>query len=117
MVDVVSLYSSIPHDEGLEVLRVALNGREDQSVSTDTLVELADLALKNDIFDFKGSYFQQLRGTARGTKYAPSYAILFLAALEGKLLKEVQYKPFLWWRYIDDIVWSGTRGRKTFGIH
>ena len=106
-VDVVGLYLSIPHDEGLEALRVALNGREDQSVSTSSLVELADLVLKNNFFEFNGSYFQQLRGTAIGTKCAPSYAILFLAALEEKLLEEAQYKPFIWWRFIDDIflVW------------
>ena len=41
-IDVVGLYPSIPHDEGLEALRTALNSRENQSVSTDTLVELAD---------------------------------------------------------------------------
>ena len=63
--------------------------------------------LKNNLFEFNGSYFQQLRGTAIGTKCAPSYAILFLAALEEKLLEEAQYKPLIWWRFIDDIflVW------------
>ena len=42
-----------------------------------------------------------------GTKCAPSYAILFLAALEEKLLAESPLKPWLWWRFIDDIflVW------------
>ena len=78
----VGLYPSIPHDEGLGALRTALNSRENQSVSTDTLVELADLVLSNNFFEFNGDFFKQIRGTAIGTKCAPSYAILFLAALD-----------------------------------
>ena len=38
-VDVVGFYPSIPHDEGLESIREALNSRGDQSVSTETLLE------------------------------------------------------------------------------
>ena len=33
-VDVVGLYPSIPHKDGLEALRLALDGREEKSVST-----------------------------------------------------------------------------------
>ena len=73
----------------------------------EPLSKLVDLVLKNNFLEFNASYFQQLRGTAIGTKCAPSYAILFLAALEERLLEEAQYKPFLWWHFIDDIflVW------------
>ena len=111
-IDVVGLYPSIPHDEGLEALRTALNSRENQSVSTDTLVELADLVLSNNFFEFNGDFFKQIRGTAIGTKCAPSYAILFLAALEEKLLEQSQYKPWLWWRYIDDVFLVWTHGEE-----
>ena len=106
-VDVIGLYPSIPHEEGLEALRGALERREDKAISTDSLTELAHLVLKNNFFEFNGDFYQQLRGTAIGTKCAPSYAILFLAALEEKILSEVQWKPWLWWRYIDDVflVW------------
>ena len=71
-------------------------------------MELADLVLSNNFFEFNGDFFKQIRGTAIGTKCAPSYAILFLAALEEKLLGQSQYKPWLWWRYIDDVflVWA-----------
>ena len=85
-IDVVGLYPSIPHDEGLEALRTALNSREIQSVSTDTLVELADLVLTNNFFEFNGDFFKQIRGTAIGIKCAPSYAILFLAAWKKDFL-------------------------------
>ena len=40
-VDVVGLYPSIPHGEGLEAIREALDRRENPGVATDTLVGLA----------------------------------------------------------------------------
>ena len=48
--DVVGLYPNIPHDEGLTALRKRLNERDKKDVSTYTLVELAELVLKNNIF-------------------------------------------------------------------
>ena len=102
-VDVVGLYPNIPHEEGLEALRRALDGRENKSVSTESLTELAQVVLKNNCFEFNGEFYQQLQGTAIGTKFAPSYAILFMAALEERLLSDATYKPWLWWRFIDDI--------------
>ena len=102
-VDVVGLYPNIPHGEGLEALRGALEHREDKTVSTESLTELARVVLKNNCFEFNGEFYQQRQGTAIGTKFAPSYAILFMAALEQKLLSDAKYKPWIWWRYIDDI--------------
>ena len=92
----------------MEALKGVLEHREDKTISTDTLLELAHVVLKNNFFEFNGDFYQQLRGTAIGTKCAPSYAILFLAALEEKLLAEAQNKPWVWWRYIDDvfIIWQ-----------
>ena len=111
-IDVVGLYPSIPHDKGLEALRTALNSSENQSISTDALVELANVVLANNFFEFNGNFFKQIRGTAIGTKCAPSYAILFLAAFEEWLLEESQYKPWLWWRYIDDVFLVWTHGEE-----
>ena len=38
--------------EGLSALRKRLVEREEKDVSTDTLIELAELVLKNNIFSF-----------------------------------------------------------------
>ena len=51
-IDVVGLYPNIPYDEGLESLKEFLNSRVDQQVKTDTLTELVELVLKNNIFEF-----------------------------------------------------------------
>ena len=68
------------------------------NVSTDTLVELAELILKNNIFNFNEKTLNQKRSTAIGTKFAPPYSILFMAELEEKIIEIVDNKPYLWWR-------------------
>ena len=51
---------------------------------------------------------------------APSYAILFMADLEEKLLQTSPLTPLMWWRYIDDIflIWQhGEESLQTFINH
>ena len=114
-IDVVALYSSISHNEGLGVLRKALDSRADRSVSTDSLMDLAEVVLTNNMFEFNGRFYHQIRGTAIGTKCAPPYSILFLADLEEELLHSYDFKPSVWWRYIDDVFFLlGRMVKKSF---
>ena len=66
--------------------------------------------LNNNIFTFGKKTLKQKRGTAIGTKFAPPYSILFMAELEEEIIKESEYKPYLWWRYIDDIFFLSEHG-------
>ena len=84
-IDVVGLYPNIPHSEGLNSLRRFLKLRNNnKQISSDTLIGLAEIVLKNDLFEFDQKTFRQVRGTATGTKFAPPYAILFMADLKEK---------------------------------
>ena len=106
-VDVVGLYPNIPYKDGLDALKKVLQDRKEESVSTDTLLDLTECVLKNNIFEHDGRVFQQKQGTAIGTKKAPSYAILFMSEFERKFLEKSSMKPFVWWRYIDIfIIWE-----------
>ena len=97
-IDVVGLYPNIPHDEGLIALRKSLESREDKTISTDSLMDLADCVLKNNNFEHNLSFFKQPRGTAIGTKMAPPYAIIFMGDLEERILQNCSFKPLVWWR-------------------
>ena len=44
---------------------------ENKQISSDTLVELAEIVLKNNIFEFDETTFKQKRGTAIRTTFAP----------------------------------------------
>ena len=68
-VDVAGLYLNIPHDESPSALQKRLELRREKKVSTSTLVELAEVVLKNYVLTFGKKTLKQLRGTA--TKFAP----------------------------------------------
>ena len=109
-IDVVGLYPHIPHNEGLDAIRHASNGRQNQEIPTILIVDLAELVLKNNNFEFNGIQYLQTMGTAIGSKMAPTYANLFMDRLERTLISEALIKPYLWLRYIDDVfmVWTGS---------
>ena len=111
-IDVVGLYPHIPHNEGLEAIQKTLNMRTNQEIPTDDIVDLAELVLKNNNFEFDGKHFLQKRGTAIGTRMAPAYANLFMHDLESQLLDLAPVKPYLWLRYIDDIFMIWTAGEE-----
>ena len=94
--DVVGLYPNIPHGEGLDSLRRFLETRDNKQISSDTLTELAEVVLKNNIFEFDEKTFKQKRGTAIGTKFASPYAIVFMADFEEKMLESFEKKPMIW---------------------
>ena len=85
-------------------------------MSTDTIIDLAEVVSKKNIFTFGKKTLKQKRGTTIGTKFAPPYSILFMAELEEKIIKEYEYKPYLWWRYIDQIffLWEHRENKLNF---
>ena len=95
-IDVVGLYPNIPHKNGLEAIRKAFDKQEDQTISTDSLILLAECVLKNNVFEHNMRFFKQLNGTAIGTKFAPSYAIFFMVYLEDKILNSLVEKSLVW---------------------
>ena len=88
----MGLYSNIPHVDGLVAMRKALDAQKDKTVSTDSLIALAECVLKNNIFEHNTSFHKQLSGTAIGTEMAPPYAITFMGDLEENLLKDCDKK-------------------------
>ena len=66
------------------------------------------IVLKNNYFQFLDKTFKHKWGTAIRTKFAPPYFIFFIADLEQRLLSDKDLKPYIWWRYIDDIflIWE-----------
>ena len=111
--DVCSLYTNIPHNEGILATKHALDTRTNPHPPTDQLIRLLELILNLNSFNFQGKIYNQIRGTAMGTPCAPSYANLFMGQLEHKLIfsKSTTNIPAgTWKRFIDDIqfLWVGS---------
>ena len=81
----------------MSALRKRLETRKEKFVLSDTITNLVEVVLKNNIFTFRKKIIKQKQGTAVGTKSAPSYSILFMTELEEEIIKESEYKPYLWW--------------------
>ena len=97
----VYIYPSIPHKAGLKALKEALDKRENRNTATNDLIRTAEFVLKNNYFDFNGQVQQQISGTAIGTKFAPTYACIFMADVESKFLKTQSFN--------DDQLYIGPR--------
>lgn len=109
--DVSSLYTNIPLDEGINIFGKFLETRSDKSVPTTFLITLLTLVLTCNVLVFNNKYYLQRIGTAMGTRVAPTFACLFMGAIECLMLTSWKgIKPHLYKRYIDDIFffWTGT---------
>ena len=92
--DVVGLYSHIPHEEGVEIIRRFLHRREDQLVSSESLCKLANIVLKHNYFELGKDVYHQILGTAIGTKFAPHYANIFMV-WKKRYFKNLTFSPTL----------------------
>ena len=100
-----SLYTNIPNDLGIQACREPLEVYRSgaKNPSNSSIIELLEMVLTMNNFDFNGLHFLQVGGTAMGTHLAPSYANLFMDLFERKYVYTYPVQPLLWKRYIDDI--------------
>ncbi|XP_065064699.1 uncharacterized protein LOC135690932 [Rhopilema esculentum] len=105
--DVSSLYTNIPHTEGIKAARGHLNKRTLKTPPTETVCDLIDIILTNNNFEFNRQHFLQKQGTAMGTRIAPPYANLFMGTFESDDLD----KSLVWWLFIVGIFMIWTHGQ------
>ena len=103
--DVTSLYTNIPNDEGLRASMAALMKFRTGDVKPRNLsiIKLLEMVLKKNNFQFNGNNYLQVGGTAIGTKAAPSFAIIYMGSFEDQYVYTYRLQPLLYLRYIDDI--------------
>ena len=105
--DVSALFTSIPPDDAIQVVRnclikdVNLNERTDLSV--EQIVKLVTLCSKTTYFSYNGQFYSQQFGCAMGSSVSPIVVNLYMEAFEQSVLKDYPGKaPKLWLRYVDD---------------
>ena len=105
-VDVKSLYTSIPHKDGIKACSEALLSTVDSfpdRPDPSVLSCLLEIVLKNNILEFDGKAYKQTQGIAMGTKLAPAYTNIFMGVLEYNIFFHATLKPSYHRRYIDGI--------------
>ena len=84
--DVVGLCLSIPHSAGLNSLEKVLEKHFNKQIPTSDSVKMAKLVLSNNYFKFSEKVFQQISGTAIGTKFVPPCGCIYMDEVETEFL-------------------------------
>ena len=111
--DVKSMYTSIPQQEGIDAL---LSKSDVIGLPKHIIREMCNLVFKRNVFSFNGKIYEQTTGVAMGTPLAPTLAILYMADLENEFLHTQKFKPYFYVRYIDDIFIIWLHGREKLDL-
>ncbi|XP_070533837.1 uncharacterized protein [Ptychodera flava] len=113
--DVRSLYTNIPHSDGLTALNDALQHHSVYNkIEIEIILQLVLYILSNNHFSFLDRHFRQVQGTAMGIPFAVKYANIFMAWFRKTfLLKLPLYDPLWHKRFVDDLIELWYRSRET----
>jgi len=112
--DVTSLYTNIPQEEGMETVCKAYETfyPGEIPIPTNAPRKMLRLILQENSFQFCGRGYLQTHGTVMGTKMAVAFANIFMSAVETEIINKSKTKPLEWKRYIDDIFFVGYNKRR-----
>ena len=92
--DVVTLYPSIPIEDGMSAVREMLQQHGEEidmlGLTCDEIIRLIRFVLKNNYFRFEGTVYQQRQGVAMGNHLAQPFAIIFMGRLEQRMLETAE---------------------------
>ena len=105
--DVKSLYTNIPHQEGIDVLLHYLENNPNllpkECPPLHTVKQLMNFILTDNCFKLKTEHYRQIHGTAMGSKSAPPYSSIFVGFIETMKILPLTLAIIFWRRFIDDI--------------
>jgi hypothetical protein len=110
--DVTALYTNMNIDIILKTVEQTFLEYPDSTRPDKELLDLLEITLRNNDFEFAGKFYLQLVGTAMGKTYAPSLADLYMDRNFDRIARTgFHIQPILYYRFLDDIffVWPGTR--------
>ena len=75
-----SLYTNIPHTDGISAYRSFLNRHTTDPVLVNYIPILIDFIFTHNLFKFNNDHYLQIEGTAMATNMAPAYANICMDA-------------------------------------
>ena len=83
----VRLLTPLQKKEGMEAVREILEKHSDDDMKNIFILELLELILSQNIFEFDEKLYRQEIGTSMGGKPAPDYANIFMAKLDSQIMQ------------------------------
>jgi hypothetical protein len=96
---VISLFTNVPVDEALQVIRNKLQNdhalTERSSLEVEAIMELLEVCLKTTCFQVDDKFFQQKDGMAMGSALSPVVSNIFMEHFEELALRMAIHRPSL----------------------
>ena len=102
--DVESLYTNVPVNEGIDAVSNAFLRSPDRSRPDLSILTLLRLLLGSNTFTYGSSNWLQTHGVSMGQAFGGSFANVFMGRWENQALQTAPLKPSLWKRFQDDIL-------------
>ena len=109
--DVVSLFTQVPTDETLAVVRDKLAAHplleERTFIPIDNLMEMLTFWVETTFFGMRSDIYRQEEGLVMGSPLSPVLANIYMEYFEEMALGSISRKPSMWLRYVDGtfILW------------
>lgn len=108
--DVEAMFPSIPKDMGLAECKAQLGTRED-GLSTDCVMEALKITLENNLTEFDGELYRQIKGAGIGPNNSSQYCDIAMNKIDGMVMgSTAPYLHNLWIRFRDDTYEPWTHG-------
>ncbi|KAK3538101.1 hypothetical protein QTP70_029824, partial [Hemibagrus guttatus] len=92
-IDIDSLYTNIDTSAGVEAVMEWFKRYPDRKRPNKHVIDLLKINLTENDFEFDSAHLLQVKGTAMGKRFAPSYANIFMAKWEEEALSAWPVKP------------------------
>lgn len=103
--DVVSLYTNIPIELAIKSIKEKWNLIKNfTAIPEKEFIEATKLCLNSTFFQFNNQFFSQIYGVAMGSPISATIANLVMEYVEVNVIKTLDYKPYLFKRFVDDCI-------------
>ena len=104
--DVTDLYTMIPQEEAIAILRrflVRFGSTQVKGMTLDAIESLARIVLTENIFTYKNIYYRQIKGGAMGSAFTLTLANIFMWDWEQKIVETQRNSNELYGRQVSSL--------------